>query len=174
MVQVGVGVVFFVFVLVWTAALWWVARRASQPVEYERVSAVVSRLRRQGTLLVVALLALVFVASLFFLPYPASRASRLGAPNVTVEVTGRMWAWELSRTTVPRGQTVEFVVRALDVNHGFGIYAPDGRIVTQVQAMPGYVNRLLYRFDEPGTYTIRCLEFCATGHHVMVTQFTVD
>ncbi len=171
---VGVGVVFFVFLLLWTAILWWVATRAGVLVPYEGISAVVTRLRRWGTLLIVVVLALAFLLSLPFLPYPSSRATRLGPPQVTVEVTGRMWAWELSQKTIPRGQTVEFVVRAVDVNHGFGIYAPDGRIVTQVQAMPGYTNRLLYRFDEPGTYTIRCLEFCATGHHLMVAEFTVQ
>lgn len=172
--QVGVGVVFFIFVVLWTGALWWIATRAALTAPYERVSAVVSRLRRWGALIVVVVLGAAFILSLPFLPYPTSRAARLGSPQVTVEVTGRMWAWELSQKTIPRGQTVEFVVRALDVNHGFGIYAPDGRIVTQVQAMPGYTNRLLYRFDEPGTYTIRCLEFCATGHHLMVAEFTVE
>ncbi|MCX7622853.1 MAG: cytochrome c oxidase subunit II [Thermomicrobium sp.] len=172
--QVGVGVVFFLFVILWTAVLWWVATRASRPTPYEAVTRVVSWLRRWGTLAVLVVLAIAFVVSLFFLPYRASRAARLGEPSVTVEVTGRMWAWELSRTTLPLGQTVEFVVTATDVNHGFGIFAPDGRLVTQVQAMPGYTNRLLYRFDEPGTYTIRCLEFCATGHHVMRTEFVVE
>ncbi len=172
--QVAVGVVFFVFLLFWTAVLWWVAVRAGVAAPYDRISATLSRLRRRGTLLVVVVLALAFVLSLPYLPYPSSRAARLGSPQVTVEVTGRMWAWELSQKTIPRGQTVEFLVRALDVNHGLGIYAPDGRIVTQVQAMPGYTNRLLYRFDEPGTYTIRCLEFCATGHHLMVAEFTVQ
>ena len=95
----------------------------------ERVSAVISRIRRWGAPLVVALLAIAFLVSLLFLPYAGSRAQRLGEPAVTVDVTGRMWAWELSRTTLPRGQVVEFRVTMMDVNHGFGIDAPDGRIV---------------------------------------------
>lgn len=172
--QVGVGVLFLLLTIAWTGVLWWVATRSGQAVPYERVSAAVSRIRRWGAPLVVALLATAFLVSLLFLPYAGSRAQRLGAPAVTVDVTGRMWAWELSRTTLPREQVVEFRVTALDVNHGFGIYAPDGRIVTQVQAMPGYTNRLLFRFDQPGVYTIRCLEFCATGHHLMQAQFTVQ
>jgi len=40
--------------------------------------------------------------------------------------------------------------------------------------MPGYTNRLLFRFDQAGVYTIRCLEFCATGHHLMQAQFTLQ
>ncbi|GBD19319.1 Cytochrome c oxidase subunit 2 [bacterium HR27] len=172
--QVGVGVAFLLLTIAWTVILWWVATRASLAIPYERVTVVVGRIRRLGTLVVVVILGIAFVFSLWFLPYPSSRAARLGDPAVTVDVTGRMWAWQLSQTTIPRGQTVEFVVRSLDVNHGFGIFAPDGRIVTQVQAMPRYTNRLLYRFEEPGVYTIRCLEFCATGHHLMIAQFTVE
>ena len=172
--QVGIGVLFLLLTIAWTGVLWWVATRSGQAVPYERVAAVVSRIRRAGAPLVVALLVIVFLVSLLFLPYAGSRAQRLGEPAVTVDVTGRMWAWELSRTTIPRGPVVEFRVTALHVNHGFGIYAPDGRIVMQVQAMPGYTNRLLFRFDQPGVYTIRCLEFCATGHHLMQAQFTVQ
>ena len=127
--QVGVGVLFLLLTIAWTGVLWWVATRSGQAVPYERVSAAVSRIRRWGAPLVVALLAIAFLVSLLFLPYAGSRAQRLGEPAVTVDVTGRMWAWELSRTTLPRGQVVEFRVTALDVNHGFGIDAPDGRIV---------------------------------------------
>ena len=60
-----------------------------------------------------------------------------------------------------------------DVNHNFAIYAPDGRIAIQTQAMPGYVNKLLYTFHTPGTYKIRCLEYCGIGHDVMTTDIQV-
>jgi cytochrome c oxidase subunit 2 len=68
---------------------------------------------------------------------------------------------------VPAGALVEFRVTTLDVNHGFSIYAPDGRLMAQTQAMPGYVNRLRVEFDRPGTYRVLCLEFCGMAHHVM-------
>ena len=68
---------------------------------------------------------------------------------------------------VTKGTTVEFRVTTLDVNHGFSLYAPDGRLVTQTQAMPGYVNRLRVAFDEIGTYSVLCLEFCGMSHHRM-------
>ncbi|MCX2727742.1 cytochrome c oxidase subunit II [Thermomicrobium sp. 4228-Ro] len=172
--QSGAAMLFLLVTVLWTAVLWWVAARAGAAAPYERVSPVIGRIRRLGTPAVVVVLGIAFVVSLAFLPYASSRAARLGEPTVHVEVTGRMWAWELSQTRIPRGQVVEFRVTAADVNHGFGVFSPDGRLVTQVQAMPGYTNRLLYRFDEPGVYTIRCLEFCATGHHLMQAQFTVE
>jgi cytochrome c oxidase subunit II len=69
--------------------------------------------------------------------------------------------------TVARGAAVEFRVTTLDVNHGFSLYSPDGRLVAQTQAMPGYMNRLRVTFDRPGTYTVLCLEFCGMSHHRM-------
>ncbi|MGH8337220.1 MAG: cytochrome oxidase, partial [Gammaproteobacteria bacterium] len=68
---------------------------------------------------------------------------------------------------------VEFRVTSSDVNHGFAIYAPDGRIVTQVQAMPGFTNKLVYTFTQPGTYRVMCLEYCGVAHAVMTSEITV-
>lgn len=96
----------------------------------------------------------------------------LGAAQV-VEVVGRMWSWEITPDTVPVGVPVEFRVTSVDVNHGFGVYAPDGHMVTQTQAMPKYTNHILYTFTEPGTYTVHCLEYCGVGHAPMKGSFDV-
>lgn len=71
------------------------------------------------------------------------------------------------------GELVEFRVTSLDVNHGFAIYGPNNDIVAQTQAMPGYVNRLRWKFTTPGTYNILCLEYCGNGHQLMKSTFTV-
>ena len=39
--------------------------------------------------------------------------------------------------------------------------------------MPNYTNRLVYRFPAPGSYVIRCLEYCGIAHHVMQTTLVV-
>ncbi|HLN74542.1 MAG: hypothetical protein ACM3O8_06810 [Methylococcaceae bacterium] len=74
---------------------------------------------------------------------------------------------------LPADQLVEFRVTSLDVNHGFGIYDPSDRLIAQTQAMPGYVNRLRWKFKEPGKYTILCLEYCGMAHQVMRASLTV-
>jgi cytochrome c oxidase subunit 2 len=74
---------------------------------------------------------------------------------------------------VPLNRNVIFDVSSKDVNHGFGIYAPDGAMMSQVQAMPGYVNHLRVRFTVPGHYLIRCLEYCGIAHAAMQGGFTV-
>lgn len=90
-----------------------------------------------------------------------------------VNVTGRQWAWEIDPSTVHTGSPVEFRVTSADVNHGFAVYAPDGRIVTQVQAMPGFTNKLVYTFTQPGTYKVMCLEYCGVAHAFMTSEITV-
>lgn len=110
-------------------------------------------------------------ATLRRFPIPRQRGD-LGAAQV-VDVTARMWSWQVTPATVQAGNPVEFRVTSGDVNHGFAIYTPDGRILTQTQAMPGYTNKLLWTFDQPGTYTLQCLEFCGVGHAHMTTTLEV-
>lgn len=122
-----------------------------------------------------ALMVVAFVvgswATLRNFPIPSQQGA-LGAPQA-VEAAGRMWAWELKPDKVNAGSQVEFRVTSADVNHGFAIYAPNGRIVAQTQAMPGYTNRLLHTFEQPGIYTVQCLEYCGIGHGPMRATFEV-
>lgn len=74
---------------------------------------------------------------------------------------------------LPVNQLIEFRVTSLDVNHGFAIYNPENRLITQTQAMPGYVNRLRHKFNESGKYTIFCLEYCGMAHQGMRSSFIV-
>jgi cytochrome c oxidase subunit 2 len=68
---------------------------------------------------------------------------------------------------------VVFRVTGADVNHGFGVYNENLELVTQVQAMPGYTNKLVYTFDQPGKYRILCLEYCGLAHHAMMGELNV-
>ncbi|MDN5870823.1 MAG: cytochrome c oxidase subunit II [Nitrococcus sp.] len=109
--------------------------------------------------------------SLTLVPFPASVPT--GGNAVVVDVVGRQWTWDMSQDQLPVGRTIEFHVRASDVNHGFAIYGPEMQVITQTQAMPGYTNVLRHTFTEPGTYQILCLEYCGLAHHAMKTTFTV-
>jgi len=149
--------------------------RRPHPVDYPKST----RLR---TMFFVALAAILIAFLVFTLPrLPYSLAA--GAPARIVHAVGKQYAWSLTdgsgptlanwdrefspTVTVPAGTPVEFRVTTLDANHGFSLYAPDGHLVAQTQAMPGYVNRLRVVFDKPGTYAVLCLEFCGMSHHRM-------
>ena len=59
------------------------------------------------------------------------------------------------------------------VDHPNDVFDSHGRLLAQVQGMPGYTNHLVYVFPAVGEYTVRCLEYCGLGHHTMSTTITV-
>ncbi len=69
---------------------------------------------------------------------------------------------------IPAGVPVEFVVVSNDVTYGFGVFRKDGTMVFQMQVVPGYENRIVWVFDEPGYYTIRSTEYSGPEHPKMV------
>jgi cytochrome c oxidase subunit 2 len=170
--------VFGIFIILgglWTGIWVWAmasSRRATIPY-----TAVASRVGTLRPCLFYALLAIAIVAfgiSMVWLPYPLTRVSTFGQPRIVVDAVAQQWTWRLSQHDIPLGVPVEFLVTAKDVNHGFAVYDAQERLLAQDQAMPGHPNRLIYRFDQPGPYTVRCLEYCGLGHTGMLTKLTVS
>lgn len=149
------------------------------------------RTRRLQVALLVGLLgfASLFLAFTFpRAPYPR-RAER---PDQVVFVVGKQFNFAIAEhpitddreweevvqfgepVTVSAGKLVEFRVTSFDVNHGFSLYDPDHTLLGQVQAMPGYVSRLRFRFTKPGRYEVLCLEYCGNGHPRMRGYFYVE
>ena len=96
-----------------------------------------------------------------------------GAEVVQVNATGAQWSWEIDTHKIPVGKKVVFNLHTKDVNHGFGVVDQSGRLLFQMQAMPGYINKVAFVFDEPGQYRVLCMEFCGVGHHDMNADFEV-
>ena len=148
---------------------------AGRTVDYTAVN----RLRLVFFVSLALILLAFFALTVPYLPYPDAAST----PDRVVQAVGKQYAWSLTEgpgptlagwdsefspaVTVEANSVVEFRVTTLDANHGFSLYAPDGHLVAQTQAMPGYVNRLRVTFPEPGTYTVLCLEFCGMAHHRM-------
>lgn len=166
--QIVVMIVFAVITAFLAAIFVVVATQARRNVEFETVTDTGYRLRRVWLAFLALLLGSAVVISLFFMPYPSSADS-----TATVRVSGGQFYWSISPPEVPAGSQVRFDVTSVDVNHGFGIYDPDGQLMGSVQAMTGYHNNLDLTLDKPGTYMISCLEFCGVRHHEMVREFKV-
>ena len=111
----------------------------------------------------------VTVASLWSWPHAVSASDDV----ITVNATGGQWYWDIDVEEVPANRVVVFNAHTEDVNHGLGVYGPDGRLHVQVQAMPGYVNQVEHVFEEPGRYQVLCMEFCGIAHHDMIAEFNV-
>ena len=128
--------------------------------------------RRENVWFVVVALGLTaaVASTIFKVPWRAeARADRQ-----VVHVVGQQFGFAFDDDTYTVGRQVEFVLTATDVNHAFAVYAPDGTFVAQSQMMPDWDQRLRVTFNEPGTYTVRCFEYCGVGHHDMVATFRVE
>ncbi|MCC6590383.1 MAG: hypothetical protein IT168_27070 [Bryobacterales bacterium] len=147
----------------------------------------VHKLRLWFALSLALLLAASLALTLPRMPYPAANQ----VPDKVIFVAAKQFAFGLSEKPVvteqeweaasqgpalrlPAGALIEFRISSLDVNHGFGVYSPNGRLLAQTQAMPGYVNRLRVRLNEPGRYPVLCLELCGMEHHSMRGVFDVS
>lgn len=124
---------------------------------------------RRGWLWVLAAVTVVALGiSLPAFPYPAAHM-----PGIRhYKVTAMQYSFQ-NPPVLPLNTEIIFDVTSKDVNHGFGIYDPKGRLYAQVQAMPLYVNHLPVRFRTPGRYTIRCMEYCGIAHAAMQGAFEV-
>lgn len=173
MTQIYLLAVFIAMGIIWLAVWLYVVRNVPRTAPEPTVDEKTDRLRNRLVFPLGATLLILLALSIYWMPYPDARARSIGEPELTVDVSSLQWAWILSQPEIPAHKVVEFDVTSQDVNHGFAIYDPDGELVTQVQAMPGYTNKLIWKFDKPGDYTVRCLEFCGLGHHIMMAKLTV-
>lgn len=168
--QIALGVTFAVIALLLALAFVVIGVQAGSDVSFERVHRVGYWLRKRWlTFLLVSGVVIVGI-SLFDLPY----ASGSARGRTIVKVTAGQFFWTFQPSRVPAGARVRFEVTSIDVNHGFGLYEPDGHLLGSVQAMPGYVNKLDLTLDRAGTYAVRCLEYCGLNHSTMESTFVVD
>jgi len=97
------------------------------------------------------------------------------AAPLRVEATGHRWRWSFTYPDappgpatpdilhIPAGQPVEVLVASSDVIHSFWV----PRLAGKIDAIPGRVNRIRLRADQPGTYQGVCAEFCGRHHAEM-------
>jgi len=156
-----------------TAVYAFVCLRSGHPADAGRVKAVLYAIRPWWFGLLLCFIAAGLITTLPALPYADTHGRASTPPDLTVDVMAHQWYWEMSRTDIPVGRDVAFRVQSADVNHSFGIYDENDRMLVQTQAMPGYTNVVRYTFATPGTYRILCLEYCGVAHHAMITNLTV-
>jgi cytochrome c oxidase subunit II len=167
--QIAIGVTFAALALLLALVFAVIAVEAGSDVGAQRVHDLGYWLRKRWLALLLVIGVLVVGVSFFDLPF----ANGSDAGRIVVKVTGGQFFWSLSPDRVPAGSHVRFDVTSVDVNHGFGLYDPNGHLIGSVQAMPGYRNRLDLNLVEAGVYQVRCLELCGLNHSTMQSTFTV-
>ena len=143
----------------------WSTRRGRRHLDLERVR----HAEHLWFVAVVVLLVAVLAATIAFTPYGRSA----GKDAQFVDVRGQQFAWLLPSTPIKAGRQVEFRLTSSDVNHSFAVYTAGGKLLFQVQVMPGKTQKYVYTFHRPGTYQVLCLEYCGVGHTDMKTEFRV-
>ena len=167
--QTVVAVVFLVVALALAFAFAAVAVNAQPEIPFESVQGPAYWLRRRWAAGLVAMSVVIIGVSSLVLPY----AKGGGAGRRVVHATAGQFYWRLQPAQVPARTAVRFEITSSDVNHGFGVYDPQGHLIGQAQAMPGYTNTVDMTFNSPGQYRVLCLEYCGIGHHIMQATFTV-
>lgn len=173
-------VIFLVISAVIIAAFWFVYASTKNPKPDWQVKSAY-KLRGKFFYALAGMIIVITLFTLSALPYVSGTL----LPDVVVSVEAQQFSFIIrspqedgagvgaTRFELPVNKLVEFRVTSKDVNHGFGIYTPQGELVSQVQAMPGYVNRLRVKFDQPGIYNILCLEYCGVAHPAMKAEIEI-
>lgn len=161
---------FFVFLI--ALAFSFVYGESRKQREYGPIQEKGYKIRKFYFLGLVAVMGFATALSLSKLPYHAQHA-KADTKSKIVDVAGMQFSWELNDDHFVVGEPVQFRVTSKDVTHGFGLYDPNMQLIAQTQAMPEYTNVVEITFTKPGTYKILCLEYCSTGHHVMIKDIVV-
>ena len=105
-----------------------------------------------------------------FLRRRSQDAPQRGSTQLTVQVTGHQWWWEVrypgsaavtaNELHIPVRTRVDVVVQTADVIHSF--WVPE--LNKKVDLIPGRTNSVLLYTDAPGVYRGQCAEFCGLQH----------
>ncbi|MFC4557507.1 cytochrome C oxidase subunit II [Virgibacillus kekensis] len=172
MVQTVASIVTLFFMLVVVFVFGYVFLKSKERREYEPIKKKWYKVRTfYGASLIIVMLILT-VYTLRELPYDQPVYGAEKEP-VIVNVEAIQFGWKLSQSEFKTGEPIEFHVTSKDVNHGFGIYDKDMKLIAQTQAMPEYTNKVYITFEEPGTYEVLCLEYCGLAHHLMKSKIVV-
>ncbi|MCB0881390.1 MAG: hypothetical protein KDC33_04120 [Thermoleophilia bacterium] len=119
-----------------------------------------------------AVFALVVVTVLFVATLGGVPWNNRAKADSTVDVKALQFAFVVQPATVKAGN-VDFKVTSADVSHGFGLFDPDGKMVSQIQAVPGVTSTLSTKLEKAGRYKILCFEYCGVNHAQMIGQIEV-
>jgi len=111
---------------------------------------------------------------------PAVSAPAPGSTDMTIQVTGHQWFWEVrypgtaavtaNEIHLPANTRVNVVARTADVIHSFWV----PRLNRKIDMIPGRTNRIELDVGRTGVYRGQCSEFCGLGHAQMAFDVVVQ
>jgi cytochrome c oxidase subunit 2 len=131
-----------------------------------------------GMVAPVVLLAVLFAFVIRVMP--AVSAPKPGSTDLTVEVIGHQWYWEVrypgtdavtaNEIHLPAHTPVRIVARTADVIHSFWV----PRLNRKIDMIPGRSNSIELDVPRTGIYRGQCSEFCGLGHAQMAFKVIVQ
>lgn len=103
-------------------------------------------------------------------PFTTDTLFQTGPDTYELQMVARMWAFQPSTIRLPAGSTVDLYVTSQDIIHGFKVERKN----VNLMAVPGAINYIRVKFDEPGEYFFACHEFCGAAHHTMAGRFVIE
>jgi len=102
-----------------------------------------------------------------YLEQDVSFFSNLSTPRDQIDnkvAKGKDYLLEVdNQLLIPTGKKVRFLVTANDVIHAWWV----PQLGVKKDAIPGFINEVWTRVDEPGTYRGQCAELCGKDHGFM-------
>ncbi len=97
-------------------------------------------------------------------------------PDKTFVITVENHEFSLpsEKLVINENDLVMFDVTSLDLTYGFGLFRQDNSMIFQMQVVPGHRNDILWKFDKPGTYTIRSTEYSGPKGAQMILKDVVE
>ena len=106
------------------------------------------------------------------------------ADALRIQVTGNQWWWDVqyehavpsrwvttaNEIHIPVGKAIRFDLLSTDVIHSLWIPNLQGKI----DLVPGRLNELWLRADQPGVYRGQCAEYCGLQHAKMALVVVAD
>ncbi len=89
-------------------------------------------------------------------------------PDSDVYLLAKQWQW-YPILQLKKGETYRLHLSSMDVTHGFSLQPTN----LNLMVLPGYEYVATVTPTQSGEYSIICNEFCAIGHHLMVTKLFV-
>jgi cytochrome c oxidase subunit II len=102
-------------------------------------------------------------------PFDNPGIKQIGENEYEVVMTLEIFRFNPANIEVPAGSTVHFTMTSKDVVHGFQVAGTN----LNAMVMPGQIQKITQKFDEPGEYLVICNEYCGAGHQAMSTTITV-
>ncbi|MBI3990446.1 MAG: cytochrome c oxidase subunit II [candidate division NC10 bacterium] len=103
-------------------------------------------------------------------PFDQPGVFEVGPGRYEARMVAGTWFFAPNEIRVPAGSTVTFVATSKDVVHG--LFIP--KVNVNVMLLPGWVARVVARFDRPGEYPFLCHEYCGIAHHTMWGKVIVE